>query len=361
MKYRFLVLMLLFLPSIFLIEKNTQLGAQNFDINSIIDPNTGLPSGVTEQITIEQIPKIPSPGQSVSISITSFSTDLNKAQITWTQDGRSLPSGTGVLNNIVVAPESGKSSTVRISIQKQGGGSVVKTVTLSPAEVDLIYEAQTYTHPFYKGKKLFTSESEVLIIALPNFVGSNGQKLADSNLVYTWKINGNVEQSFSGYGKNTFLAQGSLIERPINVTVEVSAINSNLIASKTINLKTEDVEFVLYENNPILGVVYEQAIQGTFLLERPQVDFEGIPYFFSANYKDDPSLAYAWSINGLKVQTKSQNENYMLLRNENNQEGRAVISTQIKHANKLLQNSAARLELNFKKVDNVNNNEEFVF
>jgi hypothetical protein len=51
----------------------------------------------------------------------------------------------------------------------------------------------------------------------------------------------------------------------------------------------------------------------------------------------------------------------MLLRNESNEEGRAVISTQIKHVNNLLQNSAAQLELNFKKVDNINNNEEFVF
>lgn len=363
MKYRFLLFIILLVPSIFLLEKNAN--SQNFTtqslIDSLIDTNTGLPTGVQEQISIEQIPKIPTPGQPVSIRITSYSSNLNKAKITWTQDGTALNSGFGVVSNSVIAPDSGKSSTIKIVIVKESGGTITETIVLNPADVDLIYEALTYSHPLYKGKNKFTSEAEIMFIAVPNFLNINGQPMSIESLVYTWKINGTVQQEISGYGRNMFLTKGGLIERPTNVTVEVSAVNSSLVASKTIQVRSQNPDLVLYENNPILGVVYEKAIQGSFLLDRPQVDFEGVPYFFSATAKDDLNLQYTWSINGVKSLTKSQNENYMLLRNENNTDGRAIISAQIKHANNLLQTNSSRLELNFKKVDNIESNEEFVF
>lgn len=352
MKYNFLIVSIL-LVGIFLIKtetfSQTTFDAPVFDPLSLIDPTSGLPQGVEEQISIEQIPKIPRPNEFVSIRIESFMTDLNKAKITWTQDGKVLLSQTGAVTNQVQAPQSGKTSTLLIRVQKENGGIFTKTITLSPADVDLIYEAQTYAHPFFKGKRLFTSESFVNVIALPHFV-INGNKVPESNLVYKWKTNGTVQQAFSGYGRNTFSIKGSLIERPIVVEVEVTAINSSLIATQSLTLKSTQPEIVLYENNPLLGIVYEQAILGEFNLERPQVDFEAVPYFFSANTKDDDNLNYRWLINGVHVASKSPQENYLFLQNINNEDGRAIISATVKQAQNILQTTQTGLELNFKKV-----------
>jgi hypothetical protein len=231
----------------------------------------------------------------------------------------------------------------------------VKTITLNPADVDLIYEAQTYAHPFFKGKKQFTSESVVTFIAIPNFVTPAGRKIPDGELVYTWKTNGTVQQSVSGYGRNTFTLKGTLIERPMQVTVDVSAVNSTLASTQSIYIHSTSPEIVLYENNPLLGVVYDKAIMGTFLLERPQVDFEGVPYFFDAQTKDSASLNYAWTINGVTVTSKTQTENYMLLRNDNNEEGQATISATVNHVQNILEVAETRLDLNFKKVENTTN------
>jgi hypothetical protein len=321
-------------------------------INSLIDNNTGLPLGVEEQVTIQQIPSIPKPGETVSVQITAYSTDLNKAKITWTLDGKVITSQTGATTFKFLAPQSGKVSTLVITIEKEGGGTLTKTIVVSPADVDLIYEAQTYAPPFYKGKKRFTSEAVIKFIAVPNFVTSKGNKVPVSDLVYTWKVNGSVQQSVSGYGKNVFSAKGTLIERPTQVTVEVSAINSTLKASQTINYRSSAPEVVLYENNPILGVVYEKAIQGSFNLDRPQVDFEAVPYFFSGNYKDSSSISYAWSLNGTAITSKGINENYLVLRNDKNEEGKALINVGVQHGSNMLQNAQSMLELNFKKVKN---------
>jgi hypothetical protein len=329
-------------------------------INSLIDNNTGLPLGVEEQITIQQIPSIPKPGETVSVQITAYSTDLNKAKITWTIDGKVITSQTGAVTFQFLAPQSGKTSTLVIKIEKEGGGTLTKTIVVSPADVDLIYEAQTYVPPFYKGKKKFSSEAVIKFIAIPNFVTPKGNKIAISDLVYTWKVNGTVQQSVSGYGKNVFLTKGTLIERPTQVTVEVSAVNSTLKASQTIGFKSSAPEVVLYENNPILGIVYEKAIQGTFNLDRPQVDFEAVPYFFSGQYKDSSSIQYTWSLNGISVTSKGINENYLVLRNDKNEDGRALVNVSVQHASNIMQNAKSLLELNFKKIEN-EPNEQFTF
>lgn len=352
MKYKFLITSIL-LVGIFLFKSET-FSQTNPDVPvfnplDLINQSSGLPQGIEEQISIDQDPEIPMPDEFVSIRIESFMTDLNKAKITWTQDGEILLSQIGAITNQIQAPESGKSSTIVISIIKENGGIFSKTIILSPADVDLIYEAQTYAHPFFKGKKLYTSESVVNVIALPHFV-INGSKIAESNLVYKWKTNGTVQQSVSGYGKNTFVFQGSLIERPVKVEVEVTAINSPLIAKQSITLKSQNPEIVIYENNPLLGIVYEQAVLGEFLLERSQVDFEAIPYFFSANTKDDTNLNYRWLINGVYVATKPPTENYLLLQNTNNDEGLARISLTTKQNQNILQTIQTGLQLNFTKI-----------
>src|SRR5690606_11304016 len=76
----------------------------SFDFNQFINPNTGLPTGVEEQITIQQIPRIPSPGETVSITLSGYSTNLNKATITWTLNGNILNSGVGATQIQFQAP-----------------------------------------------------------------------------------------------------------------------------------------------------------------------------------------------------------------------------------------------------------------
>lgn len=331
-----------------------------FDPASLFDPNTDLPTGIDEQLTITQNPQIPRPGDTVSVQLTSYVTDLNRSTITWTLDGRNVSSGVGITRFEFQAPAGGSSSRLVVTINKNGGGTISRTIVVSPADVDLIYEANTYVHPFYKGKKLFTSESSLTFIAIPNFVSSNGATIKAENLSYIWRVNGSVQQSVSGYGRNKFLTRGSLIERPMQISVEVTAPNSTLQASQSINVQSTKPEMTLYENNPLLGVMYDKAIQGTFVLERPQVDFEGIPYFFSGSYKDDPNFDFNWYINGTDVASKAPNENYMVLRNDQNQEGTALISVSTSHITNMLQTANTSLELDFKKVDN-NANEQFTF
>jgi len=308
--------------------------------------NPDVPAGINEQISFEFLPAIPLPGQAFTISIESFSSDLDKASITWLVNGQISLQGIGEKRFADNAPRSGVNMLVTAIIEKPNGGIVEKSFNFTPSDVDIIYEAETYTPPFYKGKSIFTNESLVKLIALPNMVTPNGTRIADDNLDYTWKIDHQVISEASGFGKSVFEYRGKLLQRPILVTVEVSARNSSLIATKTIPLQNFEPQTIIYEINPLLGIIFEQSITGDFMLEREEVEFAAIPFFFSAERQADSFLEYEWFLNGSKINVNS-NKSSIIFRNTENQSGSARISLKLEHLNNILQGSVSSISLEF--------------
>jgi hypothetical protein len=336
MKIKILILFILFvlMPLVFV------------KAQSGFDPNTGLPLGLEEQISVKVLPKIPSPGEGVSIFVESFSTDLNKAYFTWRINGVTELEGNGETEFLFIAPESGESLTVSMVAQKEGGGLIQRNWTFSPADVDIIYEADTYTPPFYKGKPLFTSESSLRLIAIPTFV-ENGIKKDPSQLVYNWSV----------YGKMVYETQGGLVHRALNVEVEVTAPNSNMKAENSIPITYKNPELVIYENNPVLGTVFENAVRGNFLLNRPEVEFQAVPLFFSTTRKDQADVEYRWRMNGKNIPSGSLTS-FITFRNDTGEAGKAIISLDAEHFNNILQLAQSAVDLTFEEHDIVFDEEE---
>jgi hypothetical protein len=349
----FLIALFILFPLQLVFSQNLPLFDYQDPIETLINKNSGLPLGINEQVSIEVIPEVPTPGQTVNISIKSYSSEFDKANITWRVNNQIVSQGTGFRNFSFTAPESGKTSTVRVTVQKQEGGVLERTFTFAPSDVDLIYEAQTYTHPYYKGKALFTSESEVRFIAMPYFM-ENGVTLNPNNLVYKWSINGSVVESASGYGKRVFEGKSNLVSRPYNVEVEVSARNSNLKAKKIMFVQNNQPELVIYENNPVLGVIFEKAISGNFNLDRPELSLQAIPYYYSTKQKDNENIDYVWKINGERMLSSSR-QSYITFRNETGEKGRSIISLDAEHFNNILQIATQKINLTFNSYDNSQN------
>src|SRR5688572_16598777 len=88
---------------------------------------------------------------------------------------------------------------------------------LKAQEVDLLWQAETYTLPFYKGKALWSKESRVKLLAIPRGPGV-GNPL---NLTYKWTKNGTVLGNINGVGKNTIAFTDSIISRPQTIQVDI--------------------------------------------------------------------------------------------------------------------------------------------
>jgi hypothetical protein len=347
-KFLLVALFILF-PLQFVFSQSLPLFDYQDPIETLINKDSGLPLGITEQVSVEVVPEVPVPGQTVNISIKSYSSEFDKANITWRVNNQIISQGTGFRNFSFSAPESGKTLTVKVTVLKQEGGVFEKSFTFSPSDVDLVYEAQTYTPPYYKGKALFTSESSVRFIAMPYFI-ENGVTLNPNNLVYKWSVNGSVIESESGYGKRVFEGQSNLVSRPYNVEVEVSAINSTLKAKKSMLVKNNQPDLVIYESNPYLGVVFERAVTGNFKLSGPELSLQAIPYFYSTKQKDNDSIDYTWKVNGISGVTSSR-QSFITFRNETGEKGRSLITLEAEHFKNILQIATQNINLNFEAYD----------
>ena len=169
-----------------------------------------------EEINVELIPANPKPNEVVYANITSFSIDLNSSKIIWEINGVVKKVGIGEKQLIFNTGEMNSTTILNITITTQAGETVEKTVNIKPSLMDLMWQSEGHTPPFYKGKALYIHQNKITFIAIPHIAGSNGE-IGTKNLVYKWKLNGSVVDTSSGYGKNTLTMTGSIISRPLEV------------------------------------------------------------------------------------------------------------------------------------------------
>src|SRR3989344_5989598 len=273
-------------------------------------------------ISVSLTPTNPRPNENVSIKLTSYNTNLDQAEISWSVDGVEKKKAFGEKEFGLVAPSLGDSVFVQANIQTIEGNLAQKTINIQPAGVDLLWQAESYSPPFYKGKVLWPIQGNIKVVAIPQFVTPDKNIINSENLIYKWKKNGLVIGDISGFGKNTLSLTGSIISRPLNISVEVTTLNNDMVAENGVTLYSSDTNLLLYENNPRYGVFYNKIISSDFVLKNPEVSLVAEPYFFAGNTKD--FISFVWSINGNKI-TDNKNTNVETFRQEDDTKGIAQI------------------------------------
>lgn len=309
-----------------------------------------------DSISFNINPDFPRPGESATISITSYINNLDKSEIKWYVNNSLEKEGTGEKKFTFKMGALGENKLIKVVINKDTGGTVTKIFNLNPTEVDLIYEVNTYTPPFYNGKSWFTKQSTVKVVAIPRMLDKANKLIPPEEYTYTWRVDGSVVQNKSGFGKNIFVYNSPLISRDISISVEVSPKSSNNTAKSSIFLPYQDPLILGYEKNPIYGIIFERAILGNYYLNRDEITFEAIPYFFTTN-NSFTNLDFEWRMNGEKfLSTNKINE--ATFRVEEDQKGQSSIFVKANNKDKMLQSREFDFTLFF---DKETNNKEFNF
>jgi len=305
----------------------------------------GIP-GISDPVTISLSPENPRPDSTVTVTIQSFSVDLDSSLITWTVNGKKVSSAVGQKSISLNAGKLGSVSRVDVSATAPGV-SVTQSVIIRPADVSLLWEADTYTPPFYRGKALHSYNGLFRVTAIPDLVGSNGKKIDSKDLVYTWKKNGSVIADSSGYGKNQLVsAQTSYLREGEDVTVEVSAPRDNIVASRSITIKPVVPKVLFYEKNGLYGTLYGSTLNSRFHLIQDEVTIGAEPYFFSVPSKSASNLSYSWKLNGADVPAFA-GENEITLRRDSADAGRSELSVVLQNQNKVLQGARGSILITF--------------
>ncbi len=302
--------------------------------------------GGSGTVTIRTIPSRPGPNQNVSIILESFATNLDRATITWLLNGKIQTDKVGQKTFSFKTGKAGSVSDILIIIKTPEGAVTQESLSIHPASVDLIAEAESYTPPFYRGKALYPFQGTVKVVALPNIVTSSGSTLNPKNLLYSWKVDGHPATSVSGYGKSFITFTGTIPLKPAVISVEVASLDQTYVAGNSITLTPVQPRVVFYEENPLVGTLYNKSLASSLFLKNEEIKVVAIPYFSETSEREGGKLNYEWRINN-NIIPGSSNKSGLAFRQEKGVSGMAAVSLQVSNPAKIFQFANANLSLFF--------------
>jgi len=158
-------------------------------------------------------------------------------------------------------------------------------------EVDLLWQGEVYTPPFYEGRSLWTYQSRLSVTAMPNIPNA-------SSLYYRWTKDGTVLGSLSGINKRSITFTDSVLSLPIEIKVDLrDGEDGPVLGSSTIELRAGAPRLLVVENNPLYGVLFNRAVDSEYLLSGDEVTFAALPMFTSVTFRAAPALALSWLTN----------------------------------------------------------------
>jgi hypothetical protein len=245
----------------------------------------------TEALTLTVSSTYPRPYQSVTVIPQSTVIDLAASTVTATVNGTQVASGSGAepIYVTVGGPGTVTNVTVRASY---GGQTYIKTVVLRPADVALVVEPQSTTHPFYEGGSLIAAQGRVRIVAIPDLRTSGGGVIPANNLVYTWRNGEQILESASGIGKSVLTANSPVQYRDARITVTVTSQDRSVVAEATAVIAPSESLIRIYRNDPLLGPLFDTALPRSITLGGNEDTFRAVPYYFA----EKPPLT--WQVNG---------------------------------------------------------------
>ena len=304
--------------------------------------------GQSGALLVRTIPPRPAPHQLVTIMIESFSIDLDRSGISWFLNNSLAKEASGQKSFSFKTGGPGSTSNILIVVNTFEGEMIQETLNIRPASVDVLWEAESYVPPFYKGKSLYPFQGTVKVVALPNIVTTGGGTLSAKNLVYNWKVDGNPATAASGYGRNFIFFKGDIPLKDATISVEVSSPDQSYVAEGSTVLTPVSPGIIFYEDNPLLGIIQDRALFGNITLKNEEIKITAIPYFVGVTERERGGLSYSWRMNDQKI-TGSQDKSALAFRQEKEATGNARVSLEVSNRSKIFQTVSANLALFFGK------------
>lgn len=154
--------------------------------------------------------------------------------------------------------------------------------------VDLLYVGSTYTPPFYQGGALWSGESTLKMLAVPQGLGD------PKALNYRWSRGTTVLGSQSGTGKSALSYTDDLFSKPQVFMVEIVGTNDEVLAKSWVSLAPTAPSLLVYEKHPLYGFLFNREAAANYYLSQTETTFGAFPLFFTTPSRANPALAYVW-------------------------------------------------------------------
>jgi hypothetical protein len=292
---------------------------------------------------ISASPSYQTPGATVTLKAFLKSSEEKTLLYVWTVDGVETARGIDISEITINAGPAGVSKLVRVAVTDTDLGTAGQaTYIIRPAEVDLVWEGDTYVPPFYRGKSFPTREGEIVVEAIP-YILVNGARVSKNNLVFTWEVEGEKRVSGSGYGKSVFRTKPAQFRYSTIVTVTVSTQDGTLGARSSISIPTRSPGVVVYEEKPLAGTWLTKAAATITPLVGDEMAFKAVPFFVV----NPQSLTYAWTLNREPFETSVNDRSVAVFRKTGAGEGQFPVSVTIQKPGSIFERASTKFDLSF--------------
>jgi len=305
-------------------------------IRNVDSVNITPPSGDFE---IRMTPEHPGANTNVEAKIISFSFNVDSSNITWTLNGKIIEQGIGAKTIDFQTGNIGSTLSLSVFIVTNNGKQIENKTIFKIVEADMLWDANTYTPYFYKGKSEPIIYNEINVTAVPS-----GFSSGNKNLIYKWSKNYKNVANVSGTGRNTFSFSFSELRDTEKIGVEISNLQGSEVYKKTITIKKREPEILFYEEHPLEGPLYQRSIFENFDMQKQEIVIRAEPFFFPKEDVED--LSFDWDASGERI-TPLSRKNIIGLTTLLNSEGESNISLFVENTKKLFQDISNKFKLNF--------------
>ncbi|HUY05446.1 MAG TPA: hypothetical protein VMV62_01875 [Candidatus Paceibacterota bacterium] len=248
--------------------------------------------------TISISPQYPAPGSQATLSFLSSTLNLANATVSVSVGGKQIYTGSA---RPVVIPlgKTGSVSSVDVDVSS-AGGQYRQSVVIQPQDVSLITEPVASAPMLYPGKPLVPLNGDVRIVAVASLKDAGGKTLDPATLSYSWTVDGLHIADSSGIGKEAIMVASPLQYRERSISVVVESPAGNLTGGDTVSLTAADPSVRVYATDPLLGILYDHALTGTYAIAGTEAGLYAAPFSFPLT---GGGPAVQWFLNGSPAQS----------------------------------------------------------
>ncbi|MBX4198836.1 hypothetical protein KW800_00980 [Candidatus Parcubacteria bacterium] len=198
----------------------------------------------------------------------------------------------------------------------------------APTKVDILWQGETYTPPFYLGRALWGHQTRITLVAV---VSGNTNPNA---LIYKWTQGGTVLGNSSGAGRRTLSWNDSVLSLPTEVRVDVTLPDGQTdVGSASVSLIPTTSETLVVEDSPLYGLMLHRAIGESFDLGGQEVSFSALPFFSGVSSRTAPAETYRWLASG----SDDRSGNKVTYRIPDNSSGSSRVTVEARNKSALVQ------------------------
>jgi hypothetical protein len=283
-------------------------------------------------VSITLDPEVPTPNAPLTAYIQSSLYNLDSQHIEWYVDSKRVKSGIGVTSITMRAPSIGDTNTITVYI-----GDITKvSTTITPSAVDLLWEADTITPPWYLGRALPTSGSYIKALALPHTTNNN------NNLIFKWYKNGRFITKTTGSDQSTIRIKAPGVYNSYILSVDVLNPNGSILARGGATIHSVAPEVHLYKTSPLLGVLHNIALahnSRAYSADDAEPTLTAVPFYFSL--PTNSVLSYKWRAPNMLYSNQTP-DTLTIIRSA----GSSDIRVAVTNTEELMQSASTKYKLN---------------